>query len=127
MSESPSLASWLDPLESYEGALANGLVVLEASDLSLESLTRAMEQLEAAALRTSSLRSLDDIPSLAERGRVEERLRQVRLRHGLVLQRAAERLGEVDQALQSLREFRKKVDFYGASGSEMGESCDIAC
>lgn len=123
MNASRSIEDLLAQLEEYESVLLHGISVLDDQEATEESITRVLSQLGGSELLT---RGAGDAGSPAQEQALTERLRSVRLRHGLLLQKATERLGEVDKALQEIREFRKKAHFYSSSGAELGESCDVA-
>ena len=117
----------LEDLRRYERALSVVAETLEREDDDgLEAFERATSRLAEFAPLLERLQGGALPPEGPERAALETRLRAVRVRHRLLSQSAEQLRGRVDAALTTVREFRRKTRFYGASGEQLGGNCDIA-
>ena len=123
--EGKGVGAWSDlagQLAEYEAALTELLGLLEDANSSDEALARASARLAGFG---SLLSQLEEGQAPAD-DEFAARLNSVRLQHGLVSQAALQRQTAVGTTLSGVRELRRKANFYGASGSEVGASCDMA-
>lgn len=122
MKPSLSDSELLVQIGAYESAVDALLTIVEEDSASEEVLAQATTRLSEFA---SLLERLEEghLPTGSE---FQSKLKSARLKHSLLSSAATERQTEVGEALTKLRETRKKTGFYGATGSEVGASCDMS-
>jgi len=106
----------------YEAAVDAVLSLVEEDSASEEVFAQAANRLSGFASLMARLEA-GNLPSGAD---FQANLKSARLKHSLLSSAATERQADVGEALTKVRETRKKSNFYGATGSEVGVSCDMS-
>ncbi len=112
----------LAQMGGYECALGELLSLVESDSSGDESFKQAVDRLAEFGPLLKRLEA-GNLPTDQE---FTSKLQAVRLQHGMLSQAANQEQAEVGAALAKVRETRRKTGFYGATGSDVGLSCDMA-
>lgn len=115
-------AELLTRMAEYKTALGELMSLVAADSTSEAAFAQAIGRLAEFGPLLKRIEA-GDLPASEE---FAAQLQAVRLQHGMLSQTAVKEQVEVGEALAKVRELRRKAGFYGATGSEVGSSCDMA-
>lgn len=115
-------AELLAQMGEYEAAVDALLSIVEQDDASDEAFSQAAARLS----EFGSLLARLEAGNLPADATFQAHLKSIRLKHTLLSTAALASKSEIGEALTKVREMRKQTGFYGATGSEVGVSCDMS-